>query len=251
MNSHIDFRTLPSNVPSLCIPRVFTNWTESRIRRIFDDLSMGEILRIDVISKTTEKGEKFNRVFVHFKRWFSNQNADMARERLLNGKEIKIVYDDPWFWKVSAYRETKKNDYPDRDERPRASIQFDDDRRPRHDDDRRPSRNDDRRPSRNDDRRPRRNDDRRPDSRREEPKPKLHTKEEVDKHLDEINKANGNLAAISKTEIVEKKSETKTDIFYDMDMISQVPKRKILIKKEVKTVPLKIEIEEGEITDNA
>ena len=277
MNSHIDFRTLPSNVPSLCIPRVFTNWTESRIRRIFDDLGMGEILRIDVISKSTEKGEKFNRVFVHFKRWFSNQNADMARERLLNGKEIKIVYDDPWFWKVSAYRETKKNDYPDRDERPRASIKFDDDRdrpsdrdrpiapalrdrdnRPRdrrRDDDRRPSERDrqsdrDNRPRdrRRDEDRDRRRDDRRPDSRREEPKSKLHTKEEVDKHLDEINKANGNIAAISKPEIVEKKSETETGIVYNMDMISQLPKRKILIKKEVKTVPLKIEIEEGEIT---
>ena len=129
MTSQIDFRTLPNNVPSLCIPRVFSNWTESRIRRIFDDLSMGEILRIDVVSKTTEKGEKFNRVFVHFKQWFSNQNADMARERLLNGKEIKIVYDDPWFWKVSAYREpNKKSEHrPDKEERPRASIRFDDD----------------------------------------------------------------------------------------------------------------------------
>lgn len=127
MNSHIDFRMLPNNVPSLCIPRVFTNWTESRIRGILDELSMGEILRIDVISKNTEKGEKFNRVFIHFKRWYSNANADMARERLLNGKEIKIMYDEPWFWKVSAYREVKKNDPEPVVRRPRVSIIFDDD----------------------------------------------------------------------------------------------------------------------------
>jgi len=128
MSTQIDFRTLPTNVPSLCIPRVFSNWTEGRIRRVFDDLSMGEIQRIDVVSKTTEKGEKFNRVFVHFKRWFSNENADMTRERVLNGKEIKIVYDDPWFWKVSAYREPKKQ--TNGRERPRASIQFDDEDKP-------------------------------------------------------------------------------------------------------------------------
>ncbi len=127
MNSHIDFRMLPNNVPSLCIPRVFTNWTESRIRGIFDELNMGDIQRIDVISKSTEKGEKFNRVFIHFKRWFSNPNADMARERLLNGKEIKIMYDEPWFWKVSAYREVKKNDSETVVHRPRVSIIFDDD----------------------------------------------------------------------------------------------------------------------------
>lgn len=124
MNTHIDFRTLPNNVPSLCIPRVFTNWTESRIRRIFDEIGLGEILRIDVISKNTEKGEKFNRVFVHFKHWFSNPNADMARERLLNGKDIKIVYDEPWFWKISAYRETRNESASVL--RPRAPIKLND-----------------------------------------------------------------------------------------------------------------------------
>ena len=101
----IDFRTLPSNVPSLCIPRTFPNIDEKRIRRIFTELDLGEILRIDIVSKTTEKGDKFNRVFVHFKKWASNDTADAARERLMNGKEIKIIYDDPWFWKISAYRE--------------------------------------------------------------------------------------------------------------------------------------------------
>jgi hypothetical protein len=132
MTSHIDFRTMPSNVPSLCIPRVFTNIDERRIRRIFDELNMGEIQRIDVVGKTTEKGEKFNRVFVHFKRWFANENADTARERLLNGKEIKIIYDDPWFWKVSAYREGNKAPrHPSfAGEKPthkKASLQFDSD----------------------------------------------------------------------------------------------------------------------------
>jgi len=108
MFAHIDFRTLPASVPSLCIPRVFTNIGEGRIRKIFIDLDIGLIDRIDVVSKTTEKGEKFNRVFIHFKKWFDNENANNSRERLLNGKEIKVIYDDPWFWKVSAYREPAK-----------------------------------------------------------------------------------------------------------------------------------------------
>jgi hypothetical protein len=100
----IDLRTIPASTPSLCIPRVFSNIGEARIRRIFDELNMGEIERVDIISKTTEKGEKFNRVFVHFKRWGTDGNAEKARQRLLNGQDIKIVYDDPWFWKISAYR---------------------------------------------------------------------------------------------------------------------------------------------------
>jgi len=103
MNS-IDLRTIPSNIPSLCIPRVFPNISEQRIKQIFMNLDIGEIERIDFVSKKTDDGKKFNRLFIHFKSWKTNGDAVVARERLLNGQDIKIVYDDPWFWKVSAYR---------------------------------------------------------------------------------------------------------------------------------------------------
>ena len=130
MSTFIDFSTLPINVPSLCIPRVFPNITETRIRGIFSSLDMGEIEKVDIITKRTEKGEKFNRVFIHFRRWNVGGNADKARERLLNGKEIKIIYDDPWFWKISAFRE-RKNNRPSHDfkpvRKPVPRLQFDDD----------------------------------------------------------------------------------------------------------------------------
>ena len=268
MNSHIDFRTLPNNVPSLCIPRVFTNWTENRIRRIFDDLGMGEIQRIDIVSKTTEKGEKFNRVFVHFKRWFANQNADMARERLLNGKEIKIVYDDPWFWKVSAYREaTKKSEHhSDREERPRATIKFDDDReRPR--DDRRPPARD--RPH-HDDRRPPPGDRRRDEDRdRRDRRPRNdNSKEFLDRELEKINptipesmRCHTPDPFVHTPEPFSAKIVVKTEqsdvgaggVVYDMDIVNSTKKRKIVIKKEpvVQKAPLKIEAEEGELSDGS
>jgi hypothetical protein len=271
MNSHIDFRTLPNNVPSLCIPRVFSNWTESRIRRIFDDLGMGEIQRIDVVSKTTEKGEKFNRVFVHFKRWFANKNADMARERLLNGKEIKIVYDDPWFWKVSAYREVKKdNHHLDREERPRASIRFDDDReqavrpseRPR---EQRPSdrdRHQDRRQDRphHDDRRPPAGDRRRDEDRdRRDRRPRNdNSKEFLDRELEKLNPTIPESMRVQTPKIVVKVDQSGVGcggVVYDMDIVNSTKKRKIVIKKEpvVQKVPLKIEAEdeEGEVSESA
>ena len=109
----IDLSTIPASVPSLCIPRVFPNIDERRIRRILGDLNMGEIDRIDIVPRQTDKGEKFNRVFIHWRRWNSGGNAEVARQRLLNGKDIKIVYDDPWFWKISAYRQpAKRQDQP-------------------------------------------------------------------------------------------------------------------------------------------
>ena len=110
MSAQIDFRTLPLNVPSLCIPRVFSNINEARIRRILAELNLGDIARVDVVSnKSPDKDKSFNRVFIHFNKWNTNENANTARERLINGKDIKIIYDDPWFWKVSAYREQPKN----------------------------------------------------------------------------------------------------------------------------------------------
>jgi|LauGreDrversion4_2_1035121.scaffolds.fasta_scaffold577838_1 hypothetical protein len=101
MSDHIDFRTIPEFLPSLCIPRVFANINEQRIRRTLESLNLGVISRIDIVSK---QGEKTNRVFIHFRNWFNNKNADIARERLLNGQDIKVIYDDPWFWKISAYK---------------------------------------------------------------------------------------------------------------------------------------------------
>lgn len=133
MATQIDFRTLPANVPSLCIPRVYSNIDEARIRRVFEELDMGDIQRIDVIGKTNEKGDKFNRIFVHFKQWNASENANIARERLINGKEIKILYDDPWFWKVSAYREPVRSSgatKPAHRPQKKASIQIDSDDAP-------------------------------------------------------------------------------------------------------------------------
>jgi hypothetical protein len=129
MSSHIDFKTMPANVPVLCIPRVYSNISESRIRSIFEDLNMGVLDRIDIIaSKPSEKGVKFNRVFVHFLKWNNSENSNAARERLLNGKDIKIIYDDPWFWKISAYREVeRKVNLPRHKSKASVRIEFDSD----------------------------------------------------------------------------------------------------------------------------
>jgi len=105
MNAHIDPKTLNANGPVLCIPRVHPDISESHIRKIISDLEIGDLERIDIVKKTTLKGETWNRVFIHYRRWNDTENSNIARERLLNGQEIKVIYDEPWFWKISAYRE--------------------------------------------------------------------------------------------------------------------------------------------------
>jgi len=130
MTSQIDFRTLPANEPVLCIPRVFSNITESRIRGVFNGLNMGELDRIDIVPIANGAGDKFNRVFVHFRRWNNSENSNTARDRLINGKEIKILYDDPWFWKISAYRRqhTHKSAPTEGPRKPTIEFDFDQDK---------------------------------------------------------------------------------------------------------------------------
>ena len=88
--------------PSLCIPRVSMNITKNFVASIFEKVCFGKIARIDIITRKNDRGDEYQRIFVHFHYWFSNEYASKMREKIIEGKEIKIVYDNPWFWKVSV-----------------------------------------------------------------------------------------------------------------------------------------------------
>ena len=152
-----------SQNPSICIPRVFANIGEARIRKVFDQLNIGKIARVDIVERKNERGEPYNRVFIHFEYWFNTQESHAVRRKLLDGKEVKVVYDDPWFWKVSLNTWTAQPAAPAARSVPH--IDWEDDRRESraYDDRRAPSQYDDRRPQ---------YDDRRPqyDDRRQEPR---------------------------------------------------------------------------------
>ena len=98
---------------SICIPRVFANITWKRVKAVFDQLGLGEIDRIDMVQRTTDDGAKFQRCFIHFKTWANNDNANAVRTQLdADGGEVKIVYDDPWFWKCFKSRVARPEQAP-------------------------------------------------------------------------------------------------------------------------------------------
>jgi len=92
----------------LCIPRINSNICETTIYKVFERLNIGIIERIDIVKKKNKKGELFNCAFIHLNKWNNTENSKIACERLSKGKEIKIIYDNYLFWKVSAY---KKHEY--------------------------------------------------------------------------------------------------------------------------------------------
>jgi len=136
---NFDLNYLAKNQPSMCIPRVFENINELQVREVFEQLDLGELDHIDIIERSSEKGEKYKRIFIHFRKWYWNDDAINARRRLVEGKDIKVVYNMPWFWKISANRWTGNNQQREsnaihedirrnvRHNGPR--IEFDDDRR--------------------------------------------------------------------------------------------------------------------------
>ena len=126
-NTSIDFRYLAESQPSICIPRIFSNIDEARIRSVFAQIELGVVHHVDIIERKNEKGETFKRAYVHFSKWLWNENAQTARRKLIEGKEIKIVYDNPWFWKVSANRATERRENPVITQRLKPHVEFDDD----------------------------------------------------------------------------------------------------------------------------
>ena len=105
----MDFKKIPVCSPSLCIPRVFYNVTEENIRNTLNTLKFGLIHKIEIVNKKGLKEENFKSVFIHFKKWNENEIVNATREKLLLGEDIKIMYDEPWFWKISAYRKPNNN----------------------------------------------------------------------------------------------------------------------------------------------
>lgn len=106
INCPIDLHYLAENQPSLCIPRVFTDITSEFIRKTIEQVGLGKVARVDLLERRSPKGEVYQRAFIHFEKWHWNPNAQDARKRLITGNDIKIVYNNPWFWKISANRWT-------------------------------------------------------------------------------------------------------------------------------------------------
>ena len=131
MNSQVtvDVNSLPQDYPSLCIPRVFSNIKWQQVKSTIQDLNLGRVLRVDMVPKTNQKGDKFQRVFIHFKFWDRSEQAQMIRQKLIAGDTIKIVYNDPWYWKISMSHAPKptftKNTYKNNDTSTKPRIVFD------------------------------------------------------------------------------------------------------------------------------
>lgn len=112
----------PETTPavSICIPRAFSNITDRRVRAIFYNLGFPEIDEIDFVkcegrNKHTGLPQSYNRLFVHFKAMeiaAQSKTIHASICKILNGEQVKIVYDAPWYWVVSRSKSVRPQKRP-------------------------------------------------------------------------------------------------------------------------------------------
>lgn len=110
-------------MPSLFIPRVFINITQRTIIKTFKKMKLGRIESVVMLKHTSPTGELYNSVIINII-WNTDHASLNVRNTLLNGREINIMYDNPWFWKVVAYKiATIKKDVKILNNRPQPQQQ--------------------------------------------------------------------------------------------------------------------------------
>ena len=85
--------------PIICIPKVDRNINKNFIYDIFERANFGKIKKIDLINTNYTK-----RAFIHYESWNTNKRTIKVKNWLIEGKDIKIIYNKPWYWKCSAFK---------------------------------------------------------------------------------------------------------------------------------------------------
>lgn len=99
---------MAADEPSICIPRVSPEVTTEQVSATFARVLGAEsIERVDIVPWRGRGPDGPRRVFVHLRSWPTAKSAQAMRRRLLEGKEVHVVYADPWVWRCARSRVPK------------------------------------------------------------------------------------------------------------------------------------------------
>jgi len=82
---------------TICIPKINRDIKKKMIFSIFKKYNFGKIKRVDLIKMKNNT----QRAFIHYLSWNDDEKSVQVKKWLLEGKDIKIIYSQPWFWKCS------------------------------------------------------------------------------------------------------------------------------------------------------
>lgn len=85
-------------LPNIYIPMLFSNISHDRLCTIIKQLDIFTPAIINLEEKQDLKGNKCNCAFIQVEHWHDTPQAKQFRTKLLANEEVKIVFDDPWFF---------------------------------------------------------------------------------------------------------------------------------------------------------
>ena len=91
---------MSSKEVTLCIPRITSTTTKKFIFEKFKKLNWG---KVDVIKEYNLKEAGYKMIIIKIL-WGNDENALMYKNKLLEGTTIKVVYNNPWYWRVIKYK---------------------------------------------------------------------------------------------------------------------------------------------------
>ena len=101
-------------IPSVCIPRVHFKLSGEDVARVFNEVFGQDCVHhVDMVERTDRNtGYPFYIAYVHFgevqdEAAFRECGGETFLAKIKADQEVRLVYRDPWFWKVRRNTKTK------------------------------------------------------------------------------------------------------------------------------------------------
>ena len=111
------------SITSICIPSIERNISSFDIKKTFEKLNIGKINNIII-----KKKNKHSTAFIYLQEWnITCEKAKTFQKKIIDGEEVNLIYDFPWFWKCRAnhdIRELKFNKLENKSKQQEQKINY-------------------------------------------------------------------------------------------------------------------------------
>ena len=92
------------SILSICIPSIERNITSFDIKKTFEKLEIGIINKIII-----KKKNKYSSAYIYLQKWnINNKKAKKFHQKIIEGEEVNLIYEFPWFWKCRANHDIRE-----------------------------------------------------------------------------------------------------------------------------------------------
>lgn len=106
------------SIPSLCIIYAVDRCTTDQVAEVFNYIiDDNQVETVTCVPKTNSDGRPFKLFFINFAR--ESTKLTEVVERIKEEQSIRVLYDDPWYWKVALSKRSNDKSNTDSKSTPR------------------------------------------------------------------------------------------------------------------------------------